>query len=178
MRLQLRREPVKERAYRPALMCRLQGMNWVVNLEVREELAGAAWEVKQLSSVLEEDDRGLGCWRLSNPLGAVEASDRNRDKSFTFPEEPFRIFKLFGAWLDYGRYVQRLTLGRFLVVAPAEWELKTGDSGIERPIASEYLIGMEYRAHHVMISQQSRAQRVVLSTPDGRQVPVPAGGTI
>ncbi len=151
-------------------------MNWVIGLEVPEEEAGAEWVVSQRSSILNEDDHRTGCWRLSSPLGDVEARKGDGDHSYTFPEEPFRIFKLSGTSLDHGRTMQRLTRGRFLVVAPSDWELKTENPGIEHPIAPEYLVGMACRAHHVKLSQQLGAPRVMLSAPDGTQVTVPVAG--
>jgi len=172
-----RRPTVVERSQKPELVCWRQGMNWAVGLAVPEETAGREWVISQASSVLEEDSQRPGRWALTSPLGAVEARNGNGDHSYTFPEEPFRIFKLFGPSRDRGTYLQSLTCGRFLVVAPADWELKTENPGIEFPIAPEYLVGMQWRAHHVKLSQRSAGHLLMLVTSEGTCEHVPMAGS-
>lgn len=172
-----RRTTVVERSQKPELVCWRQGMNWAVGLAVPEESAGREWVISQASSVLEEDGQRPGRWALTSPLGAVEAKNGNGDDSHSFPEEPFRIFKLFGPSRDRGTYLQSLTCGRFLVVAPADWELKTENPGIEFPIAPEYLVGMQWRAHHVKLSQQAAGPLPMLVTREGGCEHVPMAGS-
>ncbi|MBI3493124.1 MAG: hypothetical protein HY047_15295 [Acidobacteria bacterium] len=64
-----------------------------------------------------------------------------------FAEEPFRLFKLSGASCDRGRHIRSLTNGRFLIIAPEEFEPNQPmlDSAF---LANEHVVGA-CRAHHV-----------------------------
>ena len=151
-------------------------MNWATGLAVPEESVGREWVVSQGSSILEEDSQKPGRWQLTKPLGAVEAREGEGDRAYTFPDERFRIFKLFGPSRDRGTYMRSLTCGRFLVVAPVDCELKTENPGIEFPIAPEYILGMQWRGHHVRLSQQAAGTFPMLVTPEGSCENVPMAG--
>jgi len=172
-----RKPTAVERSQKPELVCWSQGMNWAVGITVPEEMVDREWVISQASSVLEEDGQRPGRWALTRPLGAVEVRNGDGDHSYTFPEEPFRIFKLFGRSRDRGTYMQSLTCGRFLVVAPADWELETENPGIESPIAPEYLVGMQWRAHHVKLSQRAAGPLPMLVGQEGTREHVPMAGS-
>jgi len=173
----LKKSTVVERGKKPELVCWRQGMNWVVGLAVPEDAADHEWFVNQTSSVLEEDGQKPGHWALADPLGPVEARNERGDRLFYFPEERFRIFKLFGPSSDRGTYMRSLTCGRFLIVAPAEWELTAENSNIEFPIAPEYLVDMRWRAHHVRLSRGVAGPPPTFTTGERASEGVPVAGS-
>lgn len=169
-----RKAPTSERHQKPELVCWRQGMNWVIGLAVPEDAADREWSVRQASGILQEDSQRLGRWPLARPLGAVEARNGDEGPSHSFSDDAFRIFKLFGPSRDRGVLMQSLTHGRFLIVAPAEWEFNTENPGLEFPVAPEYLVGMHFRAHHVKLSQRATGHLPLLITHAGlcEQVPM------
>ncbi|MGH9892785.1 MAG: hypothetical protein ACREA0_12505, partial [bacterium] len=145
---------------RPELVCCLQGMNWVVGVEVGETSTDDSWQVIQ-TSTLTEDEQKPGHWLLVEPLGPVDLVRGDGGESFSFPKDPFRIFKLFGSQHDRGRQMKALTRGRFLVVAPLDWKRDAEFSGREI-LAPEYVVGGRWRAHHLELSDPTRGAPVFI----------------
>ncbi|MBI4178126.1 hypothetical protein HY522_01715 [bacterium] len=142
-------------------------MNWVVGLEVPETLADDQWTATQRSS-LREDEQRPGRWPLIEPLGAVDVVHGDLREPFTFPDELFRIFKLFGSQRGRGSYMKRLSRGRFLVVAPHDWEPASEPSRREIQ-APEYVVGARCRAHHVEVPDPIGGAPVFITAAGERQ---------
>jgi len=163
-----------ERRPRPELVCWRQGMNWAVGVEVDERSTEDSWNVTG-TSILTEDEQRPGRWVLTRPLDGVDLVRGDGEESFSFPGEPFRVFKLVGAQRDRGRHLKSLTRGRFLVVTPLDWERHAESAGHEI-VAPEYVMGASYRAHHLEVSDPL-AGLVVFDTPGGHvALPAQSGG--
>lgn len=159
--------PGATRKAKPELVCWRQGMNWVVGLEVTEPFADGQRTATQRSS-LTEHERRPGRWSLEEPLAAVEVLHGDLGEAFTFPDESFRIFKLFGSQLVRGRYMKCLTRGRFLVVAPNDWQPASELSGREIQ-APEYVVGARCRAHLFEVPDPTGGAPVFITAAGGRQ---------
>lgn len=107
----------KVRRTRMELVCWRKGMNWSVGIEVGDGSSEEAWNVRQDTGALEEDERTHGRWLLTSPCGWVTLQGGD-GRELKFGSEAFRIFKLSGPSCDRGRYMRSLTNGRFLIVAP------------------------------------------------------------
>ena len=153
-----------ERRPRPELVCWREGMNWAVGVDVGESSKEDSWNVTQIST-LTEDEQRPGRWVLTRPLDGVDLVRGDSDDSFSFPSESFRIFKLVGSEHDRGRHLKSLTRGRFLVVTPLDWRRDAESAGHEI-VAPEYVLGASYRAHHLEVSDPL-AGPVIFDTRSG-----------
>jgi hypothetical protein len=158
---------------RPELVCWREGMTWAIGIDVPEESLNADAEVAQ-ARPLEEDPNVPGRWRLEEPLGEVSVRWSSGDVPADFPAEPFRIFKL-STNLESGRWMARLTRGRFLLVAPPGWQRDQSISGPEfvrpEPVARTDLL-----AHHVDIDGNEIIGAAFVK-PEGTQVQVPSAAS-
>jgi hypothetical protein len=139
-------------------------MNWAVGVEVGESSIEGTWNVAQ-TSTLTEDEQRPGRWGLAYPLDGVDLVRGGGKGSFSFPSEPFRIFKLVGSQRDRGRRLKFLTRGRFLVVTPLDWRLGAA-CAVHEIVAAEYVLGGSYRAHHLELLDPP-AVPVAFDTPNG-----------
>lgn len=157
---------------KPELVCWRKGMNWALGVEVPDSLSAEEWDVRHGAAPLEEDEQRSGRWVLCSPCGAVTAQCGDAPV-VVFAEEPFRLFKLSGASCDRGRYMRSLTNGRFLIVAPEEWQPSQPmiDAAF---LDSEYVVGA-CRAHHVELSSAVQ-DPMGFTTPDGELKSVPITG--
>jgi len=169
------RERAKQKRLRPELVCWKEGMTWAIGIDVPEESLNADVEVAR-AQPLEEDPNVPGRWRLEGPLGEASVRWSSSDVPADFPAEPFRIFKLSAnANLESGRWMARLTRGRFLLVAPPGWQRDESISGPEfvrpEPVARSDLL-----AHHVDIDG-NEIMGAAFVKPDGTQVQVPSAAS-
>jgi hypothetical protein len=168
---------VAARRQRPELVCWLQGMTWVVGVEVPEELQGASLSIRQSDLALEEESTRPGRWRLPQPLASVEFITPGSEDTGMLPEippAPFRIFKLVGKHGNRGRAVRRATSGFFLIVTPESWQWNEATSGPAIG-APEHVSPGHCRAHHVDLPLEG-GRSPAFVTPDETAVPIPCGG--
>lgn len=167
------------RQHRPELVCWLQGMNWVVGVEVPEELQRLSLQVQQSPDVrLEEESSSRGRWRIKEPLKSVEFIATEPDEICVVSEEipavPYRIFKVIGTHGTHGRAVRQGSTGHFLIVVPELWRWNEELSGPATGTA-EYVSPGTCRAHHVDLPLEvSRA--LAFDTPEGNCVRIPCAG--
>lgn len=164
---------------RPEIVCWLQGMTWVVGVEVPEELQLPSLQVWQPPDVaLEEEGSRSGRWRLKQPLEAVEfiatEPDEIRAMPLAIPAVPYRIFKVIGTHGTRGRAVRQGSAGRFLVVVPESWRWDEELSGLSTSTA-EYVSPGTCRAHHVDLPLDA-GRALAFNTLDGDCVRIPCAG--
>lgn len=164
---QKRPVPAPKRRPAPELVCWREGMTWAVGVEVPEELVGAGAKVTQ-AQLLEEDPIVLGRYPLVDPLGKVSVCWSSGDATAEFDAESFRIFKLAGN-LETGRRVARLTRGRFLVMAPGDWQC---DEGVSEPVKPEPVARSDFLLAHHFDIVGSEVTKAAFIKPDGTQVQV------
>jgi hypothetical protein len=165
----------KLRPQRPELVCWLQGMAWVLGIEMPEGCQESIQAHQGTDLILEEDDTKYVCLRLKKPFEAVEfVGDEKEpvdDKSWQIPENRFRLFKLAGAQGTRGRAVRQCTSGRFLVVVPDSWSWSQDLVGAANG-ASEFVSTGECRAYHFDLPLE-RGKMLSFKTPEGETVPIP-----
>ena len=164
------------RRQQPELVCWLQGMTYVVGVEVPEELQVSSLKVRQpLGGALEEDSRS-GFWRLQQPLESVEfvTSDPNETRAAELPSAQYRIFKMVGTYDTRGRAVREASAGHFLIVVPESWRWNEELSGLAATKA-EYVYPGTCRAHYVELPLEA-GRILAFTSPEGTDVRIPCGG--
>ncbi len=166
------------RTERLELVCWLQGMSWVVGVEVPEDFQLRSPQVRQPPDVVLEEEGSRGrCWRLKQPLDSVfvaPAPDETRAMPPEILAAPYRIFKLIGAHGTRGRAVRQGSVGRFLVVVPESWRWNEELSGAPADTA-EHVSSGACRAHHVELPLEA-GRTLVFNTWDGDRVRIPCAG--
>ena len=165
----------KLRPQRPELVCWLQGMAWVLGVEMPEGCQEAIRARQGADLILEEDDTQYACLRLKKPFESVEftfGEKANVDpKSWQIPASRFRLFKLAGAHGTRGRAVRQGTSGRFLVVVPDSWNWSLDLAGAAFG-ASEFVSTGKCNACRFDLPLE-QGKILSLKTPEGETVPIP-----
>lgn len=163
------------RPQRPELVCWLQGMAWVLGIEMPEGCQESIRARQGADLILEEDETQYVCLRLKKPFESVEftfGEKANVDpKSWQIPANCFRLFKLVGAQGTRGRAVRQSTSGRFLVVVPDSWSWSQDLAGAAFG-ASEFVSAGDCRAYHFDLPLE-RGRTVSFETPGGETIPIP-----
>lgn len=165
------------RNQRPELVCWLQGMTYVVGVEVPEEVQLPLLSVRQPPDVdLEEEDSRSGLWRLKQPLESVEflATEPDEICAVEIPSARYRIFKMVGTYDTRGRAVRQGSAGQFLIVVPESWRWNEELSG-PATTTPEYVYPETCRAHHVELPLEP-GRALAFNSPEGTCVRIPCGG--
>ncbi len=165
----------KLRPQRPEIVCWLQGMAWVLGIEMPEGCQESIRARQGADLILEEDETQYVCLRLKKPFESVEftfGEKANVDpKSWQIPANRFRLFKLVGAQGTRGRAVRQGTSGRFMVVVSDSWSWSQDLAG-DAFGASEFVSAGECRAYHFDLPLE-RGKVLSFKTPEGETVPIP-----
>jgi hypothetical protein len=160
---------------RRELVCWLQGMAWVVGVDVAEEAQLPSLRLWQPPDVeLEREESGGRHWRLKRPLESVAFAtgpDETRMAPQEIPSSQYRIFKLIGARGDRGRAVREGSDGHFLVVVPESWRWNEELSGSAFGSADPVSPG-GYLAHHVDLPL-GPTRALAFNTPEDGCVRIP-----
>lgn len=139
----------------PELVCWKEGMAWVVGVEVPEELVERDLRVLDAAgNDLQEDGRQELHWRLKDPLGTVTvrwSDEAGMETDRCFEASNYRVFKLTRSGAS-GRYVERVTRGNYVVIAPQDL-MRDESVGGTAPVAPENVIPEQARvsAHHLLV---------------------------
>jgi hypothetical protein len=168
----------KTQQQRPELVCWLQGMCWVVGVEVPEELRDPSVQVWQPPNVaLEEEGSRDRRWRLKQPLESVLIAPEPHEGR-AIPAEilaaQYRIFKVVGIHGTHGRAVRQGSAGRFLVIVPESWRWNEDLSGPASAAADSVFPGT-CQAHHVELPLAA-GRVLAFNTPEGDCVRIPCAG--
>ncbi len=136
----------KPRSLKPEIVCWNEGRNWVIGIEVPEELETLS--VAQNEEPLEQDNTDELRYRLRHAEGAVRVTWTGGEKDIPLMEagKNYLVFKMRKDWRGLGRLIKRPTTGYHLVIVPQEWERDKGLSG-SPPVMPESTQVEGYKAH-------------------------------
>lgn len=160
---------------KPEIVCWNEGWNWVIGIEVPEELEIIS--VTQNGELLEHDDTDEARYRLKHVEGEVKVTwtEGEKDISLAGPGRNYLIFKMRENWKDPGRLIRYSTAGYYLVIVPQEWgrdEEVTGPASV----APESVQLAGYKAH--FFYQEQKGNTVIgFISPDGERIQVESGGS-
>jgi len=131
---------------KPEIVCWNEGWNWVIGIEVPEELKIIS--VAQNGELLEHDNTDESRYRLTHVEGEVKVTwtEGEKDISLAGPERNYLIFKMRENWKDPGRLIRYSTAGYYLVIVPQEWERDEEVTG-PASVAPESVQLAGYNAH-------------------------------
>ncbi|HZO90109.1 MAG TPA: hypothetical protein VFB38_17405 [Chthonomonadaceae bacterium] len=161
------RATVKQATLLPELVCRNLGRKWLIALEVPEKFANSATlTVRQNGNLLEADERLENGWLLHATSGLLDVYSETESRFTTeVGSQGYLIFKLSGANADEGRLVDHPATGRYLVVAPDNWERDEKQAG-PASIEPEFVSLDGCLAHFFEITKHSES-RIAFITPNG-----------
>ena len=112
----------KPRSLKPEIVCWNEGWNWVIGIEVPEELETQS--VAQNEQPLEYDNTDEKRYRLKHAEGRVKITWTGGEKDIPLvrPERNYLIFKMRKDWKGLGRLVMHPTTGYYLAIVPQDWK--------------------------------------------------------
>ncbi|MEW6567673.1 MAG: 30S ribosomal protein S9 [Chloroflexota bacterium] len=176
----LKQEPGQRaiRAQKPEVVCWKTGGQWILGLEVPEELLeDSQLSVLQNGSHLHRDDWDERRWQLRHLAGTVVVQPNQEEPSSEIEvrlgEGNYLVFKLSGRNRSEGRRIRSPSSGWYLAIVPEDWE-RDATSG-SPPVTPEYVSLDRYRAHYFLL-QRGGCERIGFQTPDGSSVVVESRG--
>jgi len=165
----------RKRNPKPEIVCWKREREWVLGVEIPEELCKAAeMDVCQNMEALTEDTFRKGCWRLMNLGGQIDVCTSDGDVKIDIGESNYLVFKLSGADLTEGRYVKRPSAGSYVVIAPEGWERDEKLAG-KAPAAPEPVCLGGYHAHFFDLVGDNSSQ-IAFNDRSGSPIKVVSGG--
>lgn len=167
-----RTQGVPLRLPKPEIVCWKRERQWVVAVEVPEELLEKpGLTVLQSGSSLLRDEIEEACWRLEQVSGDVivrwNEAEAVREVKVNLGQKNYLLFKLTGQNLNQGRRVKSPSSGPYLVIAPNDWkrdELLAGPP----PVMPESTSLVGYQAHFFDL-ERGGDQEIAFHLPDGRR---------
>ncbi len=164
---------------RPELVCWKRGQEWVVGVELPDEISyGGSVNVFQVDISLVRDRLQDNCYPLASLIDDVTiyVAKPGLDTVLDVPVDGGRplLFKLRGKTLNQGRKVKQASSGVYLVIAPETWERDEQKAG-RAPIAPEPVSIKGYRAHFFDLNESAHLQ-VALQNDQRETVVVGSGG--
>lgn len=166
-----RAQRIQPRRLNPEIVCRKRERQWVLAVEVPEELLGKpGLEVLQNGSPLPRDDSEETCWRLEQVAGEVivrwNEAEVAQKITVGLGQEGYLVFKLSGQDLSQGRRVKSPSSGSYLVVAPNDWPRDEALSG--RPQVNPEPTSLTgYQAHFFEL-EKGGEQKIAFQLPKGQ----------
>ena len=159
---------------KPEIVCWNEGWNWVIGIEVPEELKIIS--VAQNGELLEQDDTDEARYRLKHVEGKVKVTwtEGEKDISLAGPGRNYLIFKMRENWKDPGRLIRYSTAGYYLVIVPQEWERDEEVTG-PASVAPESVQLAGYNVHFFYQEQKSDTVTGFI-LPNGERIQVESGG--
>jgi len=163
----------KVRSLKPEIVCWNEGWNWVIGIEVPEELEPLS--VAQNKEQLEQDNTDESRYRLKNVEGAVKVTwtEGQIDILLAGAGRNCLIFKMRKNWKELGRLVRCPTTGHYLIIVPQEWKRDEEVSGLA-PVAPKNVHLDGYKAHF-FYQEQSGNTVTSFITANGERVRVESG---
>lgn len=165
-------QETKQRRPKPEIVCWKRERQWIVGVEVPEDLLGNSnLTVLQNAFPLIQDESNEGCWRLEKACGEVvvhwSEGEIVRQANITLGED-YLLFKLSGQNQNQGRRVECPSSGLYLVIVPDNWMRDVTLSGppwVEPEAVS--LAG--YQAHFYNIEKVGD-RKIAFRTPEREPV--------
>ena len=161
----------KPRRPKPEIVCWKRERQWILAVEVPEELLeNSGLAVLQDGSPLPQDESREAYWSLGRASGEVvirwneyEAPIETR---IPLGEENYLLFKLSGQNQNQGRHVKSPSAGSYLVIVPDDWERDDTLSGLP-PAAPEPVSLAGYKAHFFEFEKDSDGN-IAFRAPTGK----------
>ncbi|GFP27670.1 hypothetical protein HKBW3S43_00320 [Candidatus Hakubella thermalkaliphila] len=166
-------QETKQRRPKPEIVCWKRGREWILAVEVPEDLlANSGLAVLQNASPLTQDGFSEGCWCLSQACGQVvvhwNEDEVPRETRIPLGEENYLLFKLSGQNQNQGRRVKSPSSGSYLVMVPDDWERDDALSG-PPPVAPQSVSLTGYQAHFYILEKGGDG-KIAFLTPEGESV--------
>ena len=172
-----RMQGTRPRCPNPEIVCWKRERQWVLAVEVPEELLEKpGLTVHQSVSPLLRDELEEACWRLEQVSGDVivhwNEDEVVHETKVDLGQENYLLFRLSGQNLNQGRRLKYPSSGWYLVIAPKDWKRDEAVSG-PPPTAPEPVCLEGYQAHFFCL-EQGGEQKIVFQLPDGRPLVIEA----
>lgn len=159
----------KQHRPKPEVICWKRERQWILEVEVPEELLGSSGlVVLQNASLLTQDEYREGCWRLEQAFGEVmvrwNKDEDVRESNISLSKENYLLFKLTGQNQSQGRRVKSPSSGSHLVVVPETWDRDEALSG-SPPVTPAFVSISEYRAHFFILEKDDSG-KIAFRIPD------------
>lgn len=152
----------RRRAAKPEIVCWKNAREWVLGVEMPEDLREpSAISVVQDEVSLTRDNLEVGCWPLTKLGGQVVVRSPSEagqsEVKIQVTDDNHLVFKLSGAGLNHGRRVNQPSSGSYLVIVPEDWERHEELAGTA-PAMPELVRLEGYRAHFFDLIGSSTSQ--------------------
>ena len=152
---------------RPEIVCWQQNRQWVMGIEVPEDIVEADPQILQNGAPLSQDDNGY--WPLAQIDGNVlvrwKEGGEYKERTISL-EEDHLIFKLSDQ--NRGRKVRFPSSGEYLVIVPSSWIRDNEISG-PPPVTPQPVTIGGYQAHFFLLEKGGEA-KIAFRLPDGQSV--------
>lgn len=154
----------KPRQLKPEIVCWKKGQQWILGVEIPEEIYdNGKLDILQISSPLHQDDSSREyCWRLTQAFGkvSVRSNAENFEIDLGKEGENYLLFKIIGKDMREGRRVKSPSQGSYLVVIPDAW--KTTDDN-----ADQIQVNVEgYQAYWQIFGDKTK---IIFDTQKGKE---------
>jgi small subunit ribosomal protein S9 len=172
-----RTQQIKPRRPKPAIVCWKRERQWVLAVEVPNELIeNSDLEVLQNGSPLQPDDLERAFWRLDHVSGEVivrwNEAEALQEVKVELRRVDHLLFRLSGGNLNRGCRVKFPSSGAYLVIAPEDWERDETLSG-PPPATPESVSLVGYKAHFFNLGESGNV-KIALRLPDGQPLVIEA----
>ena len=168
-----RTQGIQPRRPNPKIVCWKRERQWVVAVEVAEELLekpGLTVLQNQNGSPLPQDESEGACWRLEQVFGEVivrwNEAEAVHEAKVDLGQDNYLLFRLIGQNLNQGCRVKSPSFGSYLVIAPNDWKREEALSG-PPPIAPEPVCLEGYQAHFFDL-EKGDDQKIAFQLPNGQ----------
>ena len=152
---------------KPEIVCWKRGREWILGVEVPEELLeSSGLVVLQNTSPVTQDETEEGSWRLNEASGHVEINwkqgEENEKIEIALGQNRYLLFKLSGR--NRGRCVKNPSFGSYLVVVPESLERDETLSGL--PSANPEPTSISGYCGHYFDLERGSGNRIAFHTAD------------
>lgn len=163
---------------RPEIVCWKRGREWVVGVEIPDDISQSSISVLQADDSLSEDGSRAACRPLVtlNTAAKVQVvvSSHNRAINVPLGDGVWLLFKLSGRGLEQGRMVKHVSSGSYLVIVPKTWQRDEQKAG-SPPTTPEPVFLEGYLAHFFELTE-SASSRIAFRNQLGQSIVIDSGG--
>lgn len=161
------------RRLKPEIVCRKSERQWVLAVEVPEELIrNSSLTVLQNAAPLRHNESEEAYWDLEGVSGEIvvhwNEAETIGEAKVELGQEGYLLFKLSGQDLNQGRLVRFPSSGSYLVIVPDGWERDETISGLA-PVMPEPASLDGYKAHFFDLAKGS-VEKIAFRVPNGKPV--------